>query len=115
MVRTGKLASLPKAANTALWEAFGGEECPEKDYRNISKDLHLVDAALCTDRRVASLDDNVRISLQNCMEQKPEIGDIAWVNPTKEAERPLDWLRQGAPREVCRLLRCPGLPAPPEE
>jgi hypothetical protein len=105
MVQKRKLVRLPKAANKELWAAFGGGDCPEKDYRNISKDLHLIDAAMCTDGLVASLDDAVRASLRNCIEQKPDIGDIAWVNPTNEAEQAIDWLERGAPREPARLLR----------
>ena len=110
MVRAGKLKSLPAAADRVLWTAFGGEDCPEADYRNISKDLHLVDAALRTDRRVASRDDVVRRSLNNCLDQHPPVGDVAWVNPTAAAETPLDWLRQGAPLDAGRLLK--NLPPP---
>jgi hypothetical protein len=105
MVRSGRLKSLPEAANKELWSDFSGEDCPEHDYRRISKDLHLVDAALCTDKRVASGDDRVRCSLKTCLNQHPPVGDIAWVNPILAAETPLDWLRQGAPCEDCRLLK----------
>ncbi|EHJ47892.1 hypothetical protein DFW101_1885 [Solidesulfovibrio carbinoliphilus subsp. oakridgensis] len=105
MVRKGKLVRLPEAGNKELWSAFGGGDCPEKDYRNISKDLHLIDAAMQTDGRVASLDEAVRGSLRNCLEQQPEIGKIAWVNPANEAEKAVEWLQTGALAERPRLLR----------
>lgn len=105
MARAGRLKSLQKAANKELWSDFSGEDCPETDYSRISKDLHLVDAALCTDKRVASCDDRVRGSLKTCLHLHPPVGDIAWVNPKFAVETPLDWLRQGAPCEDCRLLK----------
>ena len=113
MVRTGRLKSLPEAKDRELWSAFGGEGCPDSDYRRISEDLHLVDAALCTDKRVASCDDRVRASLKTCLHLHPPVGDIAWVNPKFAAETPLDWLRQGAPCEDCRLLKHYA-PSPPK-
>ena len=88
-----------------LWAAFGDAPLSSSAYANLHKDLLLIEAASQTDRRVTSNDEIVRCIFRTCVEIRQEFGEIAWVNPTKEAEEPIAWLLSGAPREPARLLR----------
>jgi hypothetical protein len=55
------------------------------------KDLHLVEAALVTDRIVISLDDRARTELS-----VPAAAEVMWVHPVDEGGRVIYWLRSGA-------------------
>ena len=66
-------------------------------------DLLLVEAALVTDRTVASLDEHVRTLFRQAADQVGELRTVVWVNPEREPEReeddPILWLRRGAPAD----------------
>ena len=63
------------------------------------KDLHLVEAAVATDRTVVSLDD--RASQDLCVEATRE---IVWVNAVGEGGHAIYWLRTGAnPKDEWKL------------
>jgi hypothetical protein len=70
----------------------------------IAKDRPLIEAALATENRVVSLDDQVRGHLQAHHDTLPEVTDICWVNPGNPAEDPVDWLTAGAPADALRKL-----------
>ena len=67
-------------------------------------DLLLVEAALATDRTIASLDERVRSLFRRAADQVGELRTIVWVNPEREEETPLLWLRNGASAELERML-----------
>ncbi len=77
MVRKGKFVALPRGTDKELWAAFGDSELSATNYSNLHKDLHLIEAALRADRRVASLDDAVRDIFRQCTGTVAKIGDIA--------------------------------------
>ena len=58
----------------------------------VLKDLHLVEAALATDKIVVSLDDRAHGDLR-----VEATRDIIWVNAVKEGGHAVYWLRNGAP------------------
>jgi hypothetical protein len=70
----------------------------------IENDSHLIEAALATDQRVASLDDEVRASLQVHHATLPGVASICWVNPNTPAERVIAWLESGAPADRFRTI-----------
>jgi hypothetical protein len=74
---------------------------------------NLIEAALATDERVASLDDKVRRHLQDHCSKLPEVATICWVNPSNPDERVIAWLESGAPADRFRTLG--HAPAPPKE
>jgi hypothetical protein len=81
------------------------EACADENVAAIIlKDWHLVDAALATDMRVASLDDAVRGHLSNLASDVECLQTIIWVNPAIAGERAIEWLEQGAPMQKKRLL-----------
>jgi hypothetical protein len=55
------------------------------------KDLHLVEAALATDKIVISLDDRARSELA-----LPAAAQVMWVNPVDEGGHVIYWLNNGA-------------------
>jgi len=55
------------------------------------KDLHLIEAALATDKIVISLDDRARAELS-----VPAAEDVMWVHPVDEGGRVIYWLNKGA-------------------
>ena len=69
-----------------------------------TKDVHLIEAALGTDRLVASQDERARAAFRNAARGARELNPIVWVNPTRWTENPIDWLRNGAKAEDCRQL-----------
>jgi hypothetical protein len=70
----------------------------------IEKDRHLIEAALMTDERVASLDDKVRNCLRDHCSKLPEVASVCWVNPKNPTEGAVAWLKSGAPADRFRTL-----------
>ena len=73
---------------------------PEK----ISKDMHLVYAAIATGSPVASHDVAIRRRLKKAMPKAFELQSVVWVDPANYAENPMDWLKRGAPSDKDRQL-----------
>ena len=57
----------------------------------VRKDLHLVEAALATDKTVVSLDDRAAVELR-----VEATKDVVWVNAVSEGGHAIYWLRDGA-------------------
>ena len=70
----------------------------------VIKDVHLIEAAIATDRLVASQDERARRAFGNASANVSELKQIVWVNPTQDEEKPIDWLRDGAKTEAHRQL-----------
>lgn len=68
------------------------------------KDVHLIEAALGTDRLVASQDERARGIFREGSRSVRELKPIVWVNPTLPADDAIGWLRNGAPSEARRQL-----------
>lgn len=70
----------------------------------VIKDIHLVEAALATDRTVIALDDRVRFHFNEAAGSVGELRNIVWLNPDKEDEQPIPWLEDEAKPDRNRLL-----------
>ena len=70
----------------------------------VAKDLHLIEAAISTERLVTSQDERARRAFAQASEGVSELKQIVWVNPTRTGESPIDWLRNGAQDEQHRRL-----------
>lgn len=68
------------------------------------KDAHLIEAAIATDRLVASQDQQARRLFGCASVAVGQLRQIVWVNPTKPDETPIEWLRNGAKAEAHRQL-----------
>jgi hypothetical protein len=72
--------------------------------RAIAKDIHLLEAALATDRIVISRDEEVRRLFREACGEVREIRQVSWANPEIEVEGVADWVREGARAEAKRRL-----------
>jgi hypothetical protein len=84
------------------------ENLTENQRSQVKKDIHLIEAALATDKIVVSLDDNTArrfftLAAQG-VEELSELKAIAWINPDKPEESSIAWLKGGANPEPERLL-----------
>ena len=70
----------------------------------LEKDRPLVEAALATDQRIASLDNRARNLFKGRVLSLTELASICWVNPEKIDETAVSWLQQGAPADRARML-----------
>ena len=77
----------------------------EDEFEVMQKDIHLLEAALETDKTVISLDQTVRTLFAKASQQVSTIRMIIWVNPNRiTEEQPIVWLKGGAPAEAHRQL-----------
>ncbi|HBL12780.1 MAG TPA: hypothetical protein DD379_15535 [Cyanobacteria bacterium UBA11162] len=110
MLSKRKLEILDIPTNNKLWneiyQIIESVTRSNKQQEEMIKDIHLVEAALVTDKTVISLDDNTaRRFFSKAAAQVDELKDIVWVNPDKiEEEQPIEWLQNGANPETDRLL-----------
>lgn len=75
------------------------------EQRNLAaKDVHLIEAAIATDRLITSNDGRVRRAYRNVANEVEELKQIVWVNPTRDEETPIEWLQNGAMAEANRML-----------
>ena len=71
----------------------------------IRKDVHLVEAALEADQIIVSYDERTaRLPFCEIAVQVRSIRHLVWVNPTRDEENAIEWLRDGAPPEESRRL-----------
>ena len=77
---------------------------PDNRMQAAEKDVHLIEAALGTDRLVASQDERARGIFREASRGVRELKPIVWVNPTLSADDPIGWLRNGARSEAHRQL-----------
>jgi len=82
------------------------EQCaPNENKREaMLKDIHLIEAASQADKIVISMDEAVRQCFHEATHEIRKLKQIAWVNPCKSKENPLNWLQNGAEPERERLL-----------
>jgi hypothetical protein len=96
---------LVKQIRVLLWDVFDKLAETDKQRADMFKDLHLIEAALDTDKIIISLDDNTaRKFFALGADKFEEIKDIVWVNPDKPEEAAISWLENGAPAEAQRML-----------
>ena len=69
------------------------------------KDIHLIEAALLSDKRIISLDDAARSNYAETSDRVKEIGGVIWVNPDMhEEEEVIQWLERGTTPDHSRRL-----------
>jgi len=86
--------------------AIGAARFTDHERGECEKDLHLIDAAIAADRRIASLDEAARNLFRRLAQVADgrQIASIVWVNPERTNESAESWLAAGAPDEASRLL-----------
>lgn len=104
MTSKGKVIRLSTTDMPSLEKEIEDLPFTDKSLRAILKDLHLVEAALATDNVVASMDDIARNLFHQAAKPVKELRKVTWVNPTKETEQGINWLKSGARPEKKRRL-----------
>jgi hypothetical protein len=64
------------------------------------KDVHLLEAALATDKRIVSNDNEAR----NAYRRIAHVRLVLWINPSREDETAIEWLNAGAKLQRNRQL-----------
>lgn len=83
------------------------EKCLENDRDKVAmfKDFHLIEAARKSDKIIISLDEIVRKLFSQSAKTINELQEITWVNPIKQEEDSINWLKNGAKFENHRCLK----------
>ena len=78
----------------------------ENAHQAVLKDMRLVEASLLeeADQIVSSMDDKMRNHFRRACESVEELQAVIWINPSKENENCIIWLREGALAEDHRRL-----------
>ena len=104
MTNLRKMILVPEPERSDLREQIA-DAVDDVGYRNnILKDVHLLEAALVTDKTVISGDKTAKSAYRRLAKTIPCLGGIIWVNPLEEREQAVEWLKRGAPPEKERML-----------
>jgi hypothetical protein len=87
-----------------LKEAVEDLDLPDGQRLDLLKDLHLVEMALQTDGRVASLDESARGLFARASTSLRDLRSLTWVNPMRSEDGAIEWLEKMCPREPERSL-----------
>jgi hypothetical protein len=104
MMARRKVEIVDVSAHHSIEKHIQGAKRDEPVGAIIEKDRHLIEAALATDRRIASLDDRVRNQVRAHAAELRVVRSICWVNPNIASEIPIAGLESGAPAEKSRML-----------
>ena len=107
MLQRGRIEFLQPKRDARLEAAIEATARGEAQREAIRKDLHLIAAARAADQMVVSLDEVIRNHFRRAAQQVGRIRNVVWVNPDRDAEACIDWLRRGAPAEQHRRLGYP--------
>lgn len=108
MLKKGRLFRPEEAPS--LEDALRETSTTDKAKIAMVEDVHLIDAALASDRVVLSLDEEVRGCFRAVVDEVEPLRKVAWANPLRDEEAVLEWLRDGAKPQAERELghRPPG-------
>lgn len=88
-----QVATLEAPPDKAMRQRLGGLGLAERQVFEARKDAHLIEAARVADRVVCSFD----VHACNCFRRLAVlvnwVGDIAWIDPERDAEELLSWLK----------------------
>lgn len=104
MVAQKRVCVIPSVEDQALHQHIDQYALSENKRLAMLKDVHLVEAALQTDKIVISMDEVVRGCFHTLSGQAPQLRLLVWLNPCQEHETLLDWLRNGAEHDHERCL-----------
>lgn len=85
-------------------DALDDDEYSAKMRLLMLEDVHLLEAALATDRNVSSLDEAVRKLFNRAAVSVDKIKVIVWRNPTMVEDDCISWLENGCPVETRKQL-----------
>lgn len=104
MTARKKVYRLDSVTDKKLRHTLGQASTSKKDREAMLKDCLLVEAAIVTDRSIISLDETVRSLFSGMAQELRTLRRIVWINPDREDEQPILWLKNGAKLERKRFL-----------
>jgi hypothetical protein len=104
MTNLNKLRHVKDEPVEELREAIEGDSEDKHVAAIMRKDAHLIEAALATDSRLASLDEAARGHFGRLAATLDSLRRVNWVNPADVREQVVKWLQEGAPLERSRRL-----------
>jgi|WetSurMetagenome_2_1015567.scaffolds.fasta_scaffold120279_3 hypothetical protein len=72
----------------------------EEVKKRVRKDIHLIEAALVTDKKIISNDLKERKKFKRISSSIIELEAIIWVSPNKNYEQIVEWLKRGASSDL---------------
>jgi hypothetical protein len=103
-----KAISLPELDHE-IWQPIEALAKTDNQREEMTKDILLLEAAIATDQRIVSLDENTaRKYFTDAAKEIVKLRQLVWVNPSKEKENPIEWLQNGASTDPERMLGYPG-------
>ena len=94
--------NVPAEVNSSLRTALTKSNPAKNARAAMLKDAHLLEAAITSEKRIASLDDTVRTLFAVASKSFKPIQGICWVNPDTEHDSVVEWLATGALLEASR-------------
>lgn len=98
-----RVASIEGERDEQLRERIDGVVTRDQK-AGVAKDIHLIEAAVATDQLVTSRDERARRAFGDAADVVRELRQVVWVDPTRDDEKPIDWLQNGAQAEASRRL-----------
>lgn len=92
------------AEQDTILRRYAVSKLTDKESAAMLKDCHLVEAARASDQIVVSNEVVVRRLFSKASESVGWLRTVAWINPTDQSERPLEWLQDGAEPEASRCV-----------
>jgi hypothetical protein len=99
MFNAGRLVDLGSVTADDEVQALPDHRNSRKKRDAVAKDLHLVVAALATDRSVLSCDAAVRKLLIGLIHACDRLDGIVWIDPSRRVKVAIRWLEDGAKPE----------------
>jgi hypothetical protein len=105
MMKLRKLRAVQEEQSAELREAIEQHSTDPKIVERMLKDTHLFEAALETDLRIVSGDENAHGHFRQLAVTFAPLPPILWVNPVTEGEKAMRWLEEGTPAQRSRRLK----------
>jgi predicted ABC-class ATPase len=100
----GRIVFKKNTENDSLRQLIQNSTVDKSRIKPMIKDIHLIEAALLTDRIVISNDNKVRNHFNSVSDKVHYLKLIIWINPTIMEEEAVKWLLDGALEEESRKI-----------
>jgi len=88
----------------SLRDTIGMLQSTEGEIAKMQKDRVLIEAAIASDSSIVSLDESARRLFVLASSAMAMLNRIVWVNPDRDDEQPIHWLKRGAKPDRRRML-----------
>jgi len=104
MISRRKYVMLDIEPGDSLRDTIGMLQSTEGEIAKMQKDRVLIEAAIASDSSIVSLDESARRLFVLASSAMAMLNRIVWVNPDRDDEQPIHWLKRGAKPDRRRML-----------